>query len=213
MKRWMGAFVMALWVMSCIPLDGTIESAEAALVTQLDFTSGAVNWNGRQGQVLDRLLDQEGTIKMGQYQSWSEIVDPITKGQKSYSLLTSNVQGALAPTATITGNTITVDLSSLYFGWTRGGETRLWNIGGQATGLFNPETSEFFLSWEHILSGNRGHGEGGPGRVATFFLQGTAIPASAAVAIPASIFLYATGLFGAGSWSWWRRRRQAIATS
>lgn len=214
MKKWVGVFLMAAWAIGFGSVPGTIESAEAALVSQLDFTSGAVNWSGKGGRMLDRLFDQDGLIMTGHYQPLGQIVDPIMKGHKTYSLFTSGLSGASAPSAVINGNSITVDLSSLFFGWQRGDEIRAWNIGGRATGLFNPETSEFSLSWEHLI--NRGNGEGHGGglrdRTATFFLQGTAmIGETAPVAIPASLFLYATGLFGVGSWSWWRRRGQAAA--
>ena len=216
MKRWVGVFVMTAWAMGAASVAGTIDRAQAALVTQLELTGGAVNWEGRHGRMLDRLFDQDGVIMTGHYQPLGQIVDPIMKGRKVYSLFTSNVTGAPAPSAVISGNSITVDLSSLFFGWQRGDEIRAWNIGGRATGLFNPETAEFSLSWEHLI--NRGNGEGhGAGlrdRTATFFLQGTAmIGAPAAVAIPASLFLYATGLFGVGSWSWWRRRGQAATAT
>ena len=49
--------------------------------------------------------------------------------------------GASAPSATINGSSLSVDLSSLFFGWSRGSEVRAWNIGGLAQGLFNPETN------------------------------------------------------------------------
>jgi hypothetical protein len=201
MKLWIGVFVVALGTMSCIAVPGSIQSAHAALVTQLDFTSGAANWHGVHGPMLDRLLGQDGTVKIGEYQAWSDIVDPITRGGRSYSFFTSGVNGAPAPSAVTDGMSITVDLSSLFFGWKRGDSMHVWNIGGTATGLFNPETSEFSLSWDHIFTPGRseGRGVGLDQRQATFFLNGTAV-----VPIPAALILYATGLFGIGSWSWLR---------
>ena len=89
---------------------------------------------------------------MGSYQSMSDIVDPIMRGHKTFSLFTSGLNGAPSPAATIDGSSITVDLSSLYFGWTRGSEVRAWNIGGLATGVFNSQTSEFSLSWNHLFN-------------------------------------------------------------
>ncbi|RPH75141.1 MAG: hypothetical protein EHM80_16720, partial [Nitrospiraceae bacterium] len=71
--------------------------AEALSVTSLDFTSGAVNWDGRHGRILDRLFAQDGNISIGSYQSMSDIVDPITHGHKTISLFTSGLNGAPAP--------------------------------------------------------------------------------------------------------------------
>ncbi len=186
-----------------------VPDAKAALVTQVEFTGGAVSWDGRYERKLERLFDREGTIKMGEYQGWSDIVDPIGRRGKSFSLFTSGVFGAPAPSATIHGNSITLDLSSLFFGMRHGDELRAWNIGGKATGLFNPETSEFCLSWKNLFNDKGRHSF--RENVGTFFLQGTALVGTpAAVAIPASVFLYGTGLFGVGSWTWLKRRRQQL---
>ncbi|MBA5866250.1 MAG: hypothetical protein GDA67_06075 [Nitrospira sp. CR1.3] len=197
---------------------GFVGSADAALVTQLDFSSGAANWGGKQGRALDRFLDQEGTIKMGDYQSWGEIADPVRQGGKKYSLFTSDILGAPAPSASINGMHISVDLSSLFFGWKRGGELHLWNIGGEAKGLFNPDTKEFYLSWNNLFDGGkpdhkyeRKH-DRMRDQIGTFFLQGKVEGAPAAVAIPAAVFLYGTGLFGVGSFAWLKRRRQPAAS-
>src|SRR5262245_53667475 len=228
MKVWTCALVMTVTVLCLAAVDGLINSADAALVTQLDFTSGAVNFTGQHGRMLDRLFGQEGQLLMGQYQPLGQIVDPITKGHKTFSLFTSSMTGAPAPSATINGNSISVDLSSLFFGWQRGDQIRAWNIGGQATGLFNPQTSEFSLTWDHLFqngnqNGNQNenqqnnhakrHGAGNllgleqsNGHPATFLLQGT-LQVAAPVAIPATLYLYATGVVGLGSWSWWRRRQ------
>ena len=205
--------LLSLMVAGLWSAGGIVESVEAAMVTQLDFTSGAVNWAGQNGSMLDRLFGQEGTITMGSYQSMSEIVDPITRGHNTFSLFTSGLSGAPVPSATITGNSITVDLTSLFFGWQRGDEIRTWNIGGQATGLVNPGTSEFSLSWEHIFNAGKGHHHGMGDRIATFFLQGTVVGSPAAVPIPAAVFLYGTGMFGVGSWAWLKRRGQGIKSA
>ena len=215
--------VMVSLLLALVILGSSADRAYAALVTQLDFTSGAVNWTGPQGRILDRLFDQDGLILTGQYQPLGQIVDSITQGHKTYSLFTSGLNGAPAPSGTISGNAIVMDLSSLFFGWQRGDQIHSWNIGGQATGLFNPQTSEFSLSWDHVFANgkqdhngklhNNGMPEWAHGRAATFFLQGTAIIEAAPIPIPASLVLYGTGLFGLGSWSWLRRRWQSLPIS
>lgn len=213
LKGWCGAFGFVLAVTA---MCGTIESARAAAVTQLDLTGGAANWSGPQGRMLDRVFDQEGLIMTGVYQPLGQIVDPVMRGHKVFSLFTSNLNGALAPSAVVDGNKITVDLSSLFFGWQRGDEFRAWKIGGLATGLFNPDTSEFSLSWNHVFDRGKHEGkhEGMKDHTATFFLQGKAlVEAAAPVAIPASLYLYATGVLGLGSWSWWRRRQLELSAA
>lgn len=177
--------------------------AEALPVTSLEFTSGAVNWDGRHGGILDRLFAQDGSITLGSYQSMSDIVDPIMRECKTFSLFTSGLNGAPAPSASVDGTSLTVDLSSLYFGWTRGDEVRAWNIGGLATGLINPQTSEFLLSWEHLFTGGLAKGED---RSATFFLQGTAGVEPAPVALSASAMFFMTGLALMGGLYWWKSR-------
>jgi len=194
--------------------------AEALLVTDLDFTSGAVNFDGRFGRILDQLFAENGTITMGSYQSMSEIVDPITRGHKTFFLFTSGLSGAPAPSATINGSSLSVELTSLFFGWTRGSgnEIHAWNIGGMATGLFNPQTNEFSLSWDHLFHNGNGKEHDGKWKhesmkmdhPATFFLQGTAVVTQAPVALSASLIFYATGLGLLGGLYW--RKTRAIPT-
>lgn len=186
--------------------------AEALSVTSLDFTSGAANWDGRHGRILDRLFAEDGNISIGSYQSMSDIVDPITRGHKTFSLFTSGLSGAPAPSVSINGASISVDLSSLYLGWTNGSEVRAWNIGGMATGVINPQTSEFSLSWNHLFNERFAMGKHDMmhDRSATFFLQGTVDVAQAPVALSASVGFYVTGLALMGG-LWWRKSRGAPA--
>ena len=182
-------------------LLGFAGRAEAHPISSLDFTSGAVNMDGRYGRVLDRLFGQDGSLTMGSFQSMSDIVDPVSRGHKSFSLFTSGMTGAAAPWATINGSSITVDLSSLFFGWTRQGEVRAWNIGTQVTGLFNPQTLEFSLAWDHLF----GEGDGKLSGPATFFVQGKINYGDvAAVPVVTTTLLFGTGL-GALLWVWRRK--------
>ncbi len=205
--------VVATAAMSFVGLEGR---AHAVSIGQLEFTSGAVNWTGEHGRTLDRLFDRDGVIKMGSFQSMTEIVDPIRKQCTTYSLFTSGMTGAPAPSATINGSSLSVDLSSLFFGWSRGSEVRAWNIGGLAQGLFNPETSEFSLSWNHLFERGAFKGEhgwshkGGDDRSATFFLQGKAVGLTPApVPVPAAFLLFASGAMGVSGLAWKKRRELA----
>jgi hypothetical protein len=199
-------------VVLVLSLMGFEGRAEALSVTSLDFTSGAVNWDGRHGRILDRLFAQDGSIAMGSYQSMSGIVDPITRGHKTFSLFTSGLNGAPAPSASVNGASISVDLSSLYFGWTRGSEVRAWNIGGMATGVINPQTSEFSLSWDHLFNERFGKGKHDMmgDRSATFFLQGTAGVAQAPVPLSSSLMFFGIGLALMGGLLW-RKSGGALA--
>ena len=132
---------------------------------------------------------------MGQYQPAPAIFPPITKGHRTFSLFTSGVQGAPPPSGTVNGSAITVDLTSLFFGISRGDRLRAWNIGGIAAGSFDPVTSAFSMSWEHLFR-NRPLLISG-----TFTLQGTA----ALVPLPASLALFASGVTVLAGWV---RRRQ-----
>ncbi|HBR49256.1 MAG TPA: hypothetical protein DEA71_04140, partial [Nitrospira sp.] len=84
-----------------------------------------------------------------------------------------------------------VDLSSLFFGIERGNMYRSWNIGGSATGLFNADTKEFFLSWNRLFDGPKQDE-----RQATFFLSGLVYFDTQAVPIPAAAWLFGSGLVG-----------------
>lgn len=193
---------LAVWILFgwLLVQSPFVQPARAMMVTQLELTGGAVNVEGRQGRLLDRLIGQDGTLVMGEYQPMGDIVPSIARGHRMFSLFTSGLNGEAAPSATISGSSITVDLSSLFVGSSRGNGYHISNIGGLATGLFNPETREFSLSWQHVF--NRRWHE----RSATFFLKGIADVGPQPVAIPTSLVLYATGFFGLGSWTWWRRR-------
>lgn len=205
-----GSVLRICGMTAVLALSGWIGSAEAMIVTQLDLTGGSSTYDGKFHRVLDRLIDQDGTIVMGQYQPGPDIVSPITKGRKSFSLFTSGVSGADAPSATIDGSSITVDLSSLFFGVSRGDSLRAWNIGGLAHGLFDPETSEFMLSWNHILGDGafkERHGWSHDDRAARFFLQGKVVGFDPApVPLPGSFVIFVTGLGGGAGFLWWNRR-------
>lgn len=181
-------------------------SADAAMVTQLELTGGAVNYDGKYSEIMDRLLGQEGTLRLGQYQAIGDNLPSMGKSCETYSLFTSGFTGAAAPSATISGSTISLDLSSLFFGAGRGDSHKTWNIGELATGQYDSETRAFTVSWNHMFENGKHDG------LATFFLKGVAEVGQQPVAIPAAVVLYATGLFGLGFWTY-KRRTFALETS
>lgn len=159
------------------------------LVTQLELTGGSVDFGGRFSRKLDRLFEQPGSLLMNEYQSIGDIVPSVTKGRRTFSLFTSGFNGAPTPSAAIDGSSITADLSSLFFGVGRGDSFRVWNIGGLATGTFNPDTLEFCLTWDHLFDNRPRLGP------ATFSLQGTVSSVvTAPVPLVTTFVLFATGL-------------------
>ena len=198
---------LMLWAaMGVFTLGMTLAgSADATMVTQLELTGGAINYEGKYGKMMDRLLDQDGTLKLGQYQAIGDNLPSIDKACETYSLFTSGFTGEGAPSAKISGSSISIDLSSLFFGVSRGDSHKTWNIGDLATGQYNPETREFTVSWTHMFENHKHDG------LATFFLKGVAgLGDPQPVAIPAAMVLYATGVFGLGFWTY--RRRSLVPT-
>ena len=196
MARYVGLLLIGI-VLAHSPLASP---AEAMIVGPSELTEGTAQVDGHRQRLFDRLLGQEATLVIGQYQSMGELVPSITKGHRTFSLFTSGLNGAAAPSATIAGSSIPVDLSSLFVGVSRGDWYQIRNIGGLATGTFDPETRAFSLSWDHLFDGRKHE------RLATFVLRGVLDTGPQPVAIPAALVLYATGLFGIGSWAWRRRR-------
>ena len=179
---------------------------QAAMIGQLELTGGAVNYDGKHSKMMDRLLGQDGTLELGQYQAIGDNLPSIDKACETYSLFTSGFTGEAAPSATISGSSISIDLSSLFFGVSRGDSHKTWNIGDLATGQYNPETGEFTVSWNHMFENGKHDGP------ATFFLKGVAEVGQQPVAIPAAMVMYATGLFGLGVWTY-KRRSFALTAS
>lgn len=190
------SFMLAL-LQLCWQMPAHAVTVQSSEIVSLEFTDADVDWRGRLGHKmeklfghkLERLLDQPGLLIMGEYQPGPDIVDPITRGHRTYSLFTSGVQGALAPSAMIDGSSITVDLSSLFFAESRGDSFTARNIGGIGRGRFNPETLEFCLTWDHLFGERRKSG------LAAFSLHGKVNMIDvAAVPITTTIVLFGTGI-------------------
>lgn len=129
----------------------------------------------------------DGTVS----RSWEPRPDdqPINE---THALFTSGFSGASAPSAVITDSVIKVDLSSLFFSVNQGNAYRLWNIGTVVTGLYNPTSKEFALSWDRVLGENCQQGQ------ASFFLNGLVHFDSDVqpVPIPAAAWLFGSGIAG-----------------
>ena len=176
--------------------------AQATTVTHLEITRGAVNFDGPNQDALDRLLAQDGVMQMGRFQGVGNLVPTINRSNETHALFTSGFSGAPAPSAVITDSVIKVDLSSLFFSVNQGNAYRLWNIGTVVTGLYNPTSKEFALSWDRVLGENCQQGQ------ASFFLNGLVhFDADVQpVPIPAAAWLFGSGLAGVAALM---RRRHA----
>lgn len=166
--------------------------AYAVTVTHLEVTRGAVNYDGPNQDALDRLLAQDSVMQMGRFQGVGELVPTINRSNETHALFTSGFSGAAAPSAVITDSVITVDLSSLFFSVNQGNAYRLWNIGTAVTGLYNPTSKEFALSWDRVFDENCQQGQ------ASFFLNGLVHFDSDVqpVPVPAAAWLFGSGLAG-----------------
>lgn len=194
--------ILSMFVVLSIGITCT-PPVEAMIATPWEFPRGVALGERHHDRHLDRLLSQPATLRLGDYQAIGEIVPSITKGHRTLSLFTSGLNGAPPPTAAISGSSITVDLSSLFVSIARkhGDGQRIVNIGGLAAGTYDPDTRAFSLTWEHLFDSRKHE------RVRSFALKGVLANGPEPVAIPAAAVLYATGLFGLGSWAWHRRRQ------
>jgi len=178
----------------------TAEQSQAATVTQLDITRESVSLNFGSLGTLSGSFNQSGQLIMGQFQPTPDIFPPVQVGSHlTFSVFSSSGQPVLnlpPPSGTTAGNTMTVDVSSLFAGmsstqwgsWMTPATFGSLNIGGTATGSFNQATNAFDISWTHAFTGVPFLTSG------TFSLQGTA--QLAAVPLPAAALLFGSGLLG-----------------
>jgi hypothetical protein len=117
---------------------------------------------------------------MGTFQSSPGILPPVVVDGHQLEFST-RPQGGLAPSAQTSGTTITADLSSL-FATITGPISGDLNIGGAATGTYDPLTGQFSLSWTRVLDVASSN----------FSLEGTADVTP--VPLPAAAGMFATGL-------------------
>jgi hypothetical protein len=189
MKRLLGGVVVAAVVL------GAWGGAHAAMVTQLNITGGSINMNfGALGSISGS-FQQPGALVMGTFQSAPDILAPVMVDGHIFEFSTQSLGGLLnAPTAQTSGTTITADLSSL-FATITGPLSGSLNVGGAATGTYDPLTGHFSLSWTRVLDVAS----------ADFGFEGTADVAP--VPLPAAAGLFAAGL---ASFAGWGARRRVV---
>lgn len=209
------------WLLALLLFISSLVGAapgEAIMVSQLDITGGTFTLNeGFGSNALSGSFTQPGTLVMGQYQAPPTLLGPFTIANHAISLFTHPGIGETplpTPTGQVSGNTISVDLRSLFAAILpppvpQGGPfpspfvSGAFLVGNQlpalATGTFDQATNAFTLSWMHLYPGIPGV-IGQQFGYANIVLQGTV----ALIPLPASLLLFATGL---AVLVWTRRRR------
>jgi hypothetical protein len=175
-------------------LLGTCAGAQAAMVTQLNITGGSINMNfGALGSISGS-LPQLGTLVMGTFQAAPDNSLPVLVDGHIFEFSTQS-QGGLfaAPSAQTSGTAMTADLSSLFAGITGPLLTGSLNIGGLATGTYDPLSGHFSVSWTRVFDIAS----------ADFGLEGTADVTP--VPLPAAAGMFASGLASLVAWSARRR--------
>jgi hypothetical protein len=172
--------VLSLIFLFCV--YGT--SVRADTVTQLDITGGSLSLDlGPIGSINGNFV-QNGTIVMGQFQPPPNIFPPMMIDGHTFSILTDSSNGLFnAPSAQVSGTTITADLSSLFAGITGPKINGMLNIGGMATGTYDPGTGQFSLSWQHVYFD-----------LSSFDMNLQGTTEVAPVPLPAALGLMGTGL-------------------
>ena len=197
--RFISTLFLTVLMIGLICMGG---QAQAALVTELDFTSGSIALKFGSTTIASTNFTQNGQIIMGQYQPLPNIITPI-----SLSVLGSNYNFSLFtsgpnpfPSGSTSGSTITADVNALSAGLAGPGLPAppglSLNIGGHAVGMFDTLTNAFTgLTWTHAFSGVSGlpGGWGNPANLSLqFTLNGTA--QLAAVPLPAAMWLFGSGV-------------------
>jgi len=197
MKKSTGAMIGILFAL-VVSLMNT-GKAHAATITQLDITSESVSLNFGTLGTLSGTFNQSGQLIMGQFQPTPNIFPPIQLSHLTFSIFSSSGQSLLnlpPPSGTTSGNTMTVNVSSLFAGmsstqwgtWMTPATFGSLNIGGTAIGSFDQTANAFNISWTHAFTGVPFLTSG------NFSLQGTA--QLAAVPLPAAALLFGSGLIG-----------------
>jgi len=193
------AYLLAFWL--------TAGPAEAVEVTRLDVTGGSIALNLGTLGMINGSFSQNGTLFMGQLQG-PGVYPPFTVSGHSLSLFTHTeipLPGNL-PSGQVSGTSLSVDLSTLHAIIAGPQLNGALNIGGHATGTFDPFSRAFSISWTHLYEVPTGIPLPLLG-FANMSLQGTA----ALVPLPASLVLFATGVTALVGLARRRPRRQVLS--
>jgi len=130
-----------------------VRPAHSDTVSQLNLTSESFSLNLGTSGSISGPLNQTGSLTMGQFQAAPSIL-PVTPLQgQMLSFFTNSSSGFFsAPSGQTAGTSLTVDLSSLFVGVTGPQINGTFNVGGLATGTYDPTTGQFSLSWTHTFT-------------------------------------------------------------
>jgi len=177
--------LIALFIGLLVSIYGT-SSVRADTVSQLDITGGSLSLNlGSNGTVSGNFI-QNGPLVMGQFQPPPNLFPPMTIDGHTFSIFTDSSNGLFTPpSAQVSGTTITADLSSLFANIAGPTINAVgMNIGGLATGTYDPGTGQFSLSWRHVYVD-----------LSSFDMNLQGTTELAPVPVPATLGLFVTGLF------------------
>jgi len=195
--------LIALFISLFIGFYGS--SVRADTVSQLDITGGSLSLNLGSNSTISGNFVQNGTLVMGQFQPPPNLLPPFTVGGHTFSIFTDSSNGLLtAPSAQVSGTTITADLSSLFANIAGPTINAVgMNIGGLTTGTYDPNTGQFTLSWQHVYVD-----------LSSFDMNLQGTTELAPVPLPATVGLFGTGLIALGVfWGWGRRNRDRFLMS